>query len=134
MMKEAQPRWAAIFRQANIADMIILTPFAIPVVADYYLALWRIFSEAIAPARPLGTFAPNAMLFVNLTGAFAVLAVVLRIKFGSPQAAWMMGMFKLFATAIFAVALLRGASPIFAVPLFADVSMGILLVASLQKD
>ncbi|MFW2348975.1 hypothetical protein [Qipengyuania sp.] len=133
-MKGAPPRRAAIFRQANIADLIILTPFAIPVVSDYYLALWRILSEAIAPGRPLGTFAPDAMLFVNLTGAFAVLAVVLRIKLGSPQAAWMTVVFKLFATTIFAVALLRGASPVFAVPLVADLAVGILLVASSRKD
>lgn len=134
MKKAPPPRWAAIFRQANIADMIILAPFAIPVAADYYLVMWRIFSEMIASTRPLGTFSPDAMLFVNLTGSFAVLALLLRASMASAQAAWMTGVFKLCATAVFAAALLRGASPVFAVPLIADLVVGTLLVATSRRN
>lgn len=134
MMKEAPPRWAAIFMQANIADLIILAPFTVPFVADHYLGLWRMLSEAISPDRPLGAFGTDAMLFVNLAGAFAVLAVLLRKKLASAHAAWMTGMFKLCATAIFAVALLRGASPVFAVPLIADLVVGTLLVATSRRN
>ncbi len=129
-MKGAAPPWFVVFRQANIADLVILTPFAVPFVADHYIGLWRIISETIAPARPLGQLAPDAMLFVNLTGAFALLAVLLRMKRASAQTALMTGVFKLCASAIFATALLRGASPVFAVPLIADLVVGTVLVAT----
>lgn len=133
MMKEAPPRWAAVFRQANIADLIILAPFAVPLVADHYLVLWRMISEAISPERALGAFGTDATLFVNLAGAFAVLAVLLRMKLASAQAAFMTGIFKFCAAAIFSVALLRGASAVFAVPMIADLALAILLIGTSRK-
>lgn len=132
-MKAAQPGWQGVFKQANIADLLILGPFAIPLVADHYMGLWRMISEIIAPVRPLGSFSPDAMLFVNLAGAFAVLSVIFRMAQDSPRAALMTGAFKLCAAAIFAIALLRNGSFVFVVPLLADLVVGSLLIATSRK-
>lgn len=132
-MTEKAPPWAFFFKQANIADLVILTPFAIPILADQYLVLWRLISEIVSPDRPLGKIGPDATLFVNLAGAFAVLAVLLRMRLANVEAAQITGIFKLCAVTIFAVALLRGSSLVFAVPLIADLVMGSLLLVSSKK-
>lgn len=132
-MNGEKPRWHGIFRQANIADLIILMPFAIPVLSDHYLGLWRMISETVPADRPLGEFGPDAMLFVNLAGAFAVLAVLVRMKLGNVDAARMTGGFKLVAVVIFTIAIMRGASFVFVVPLLADLVIGGLLVTTNQK-
>lgn len=132
-MSTARPRWQGLFKQANIVDLVILTPFAIPFLSDYYVGLWRMISEAVSADRPLGEFGPDATLFVNLAGAFAVLAVLTRMKLASVEAARMTGVFKLAAAAIFAIALLRNASLVFAVPLIADLILGALLLVTSRK-
>ena len=132
-MSQTTPRWKGVFKQTNIADLVILTPFAIPFVADHYLSLWRLISETISADRPLGEFGPDAVLFVNLAGAFALLAVLVRMRLANAQAARMTGIFKLFAAAIFAIALMREASLVFAIPLIADLVLGALLLVTSRK-
>jgi hypothetical protein len=133
-MIEHRPAWQKVFSQANIADLVILTPFAVPFVADLYLGIWRHVSALLSPGRPLSGFTSDAMLFVNLAGAFAVCLICMRIKLGTQAAARMTGIFKLCAAGIFALALGRGASLIFAVPLLADAIIGVLLLVTTRRS
>lgn len=133
-MTQHRPTWQAVFNQANIADLVILTPFAVPFVADLYLGAWRYISELLAPDRPLTIFNSDAMLFVNLAGAFAICSVLMRMQHASQTAARFTGIFKLCAVAIFAIALNRGASLIFTVPLVADAIVGVLLVVTTRRE
>lgn len=126
-------KWQAVFRQANIADLIILAPFSVPIIAEHYVGLWRFLGDIIAPENSLQNFSNDALLFVNLAGAFAVFAVLLRMRLDDAKAARATGYFKLVASAIFAIAVWRGGSAVFVIPLVADLVIGSLLIITTRS-
>ena len=120
-----------LLKQANIADTVILLPFAVPLVAAHYIRFWAWLDEAFGGSG-LPDFEPDHLVFVNLAGAFAVLGVTFRAQSGTVEAARSVGLFKLVVTVIFAVALFTGAARIFAVPLLADLVTGVALLILAQ--
>lgn len=116
-----------LLRHANIADAILLAPFAVPMVSDFYLRLWSSLNEA-AGGQAFARFDPTHLVFVNLVGLFALFGVFLRVRWQSTPLAFSVGVLKLAASAIFAFALVNGGARVFAVPLVVDLIMGALLI------
>lgn len=126
-MSAPRAPFARILTQANIADAAILAPFAIPFVAQYYLRFWD-WVNAMLGGAPFSEFGPTQLIFVNLAGAFAVLAVIMRSRLPGARTARTVGLFKLIVAAIFAVAIAGGAARVFAIPMIADLIIGTLLL------
>ncbi|MCF4167295.1 hypothetical protein L2U69_16725 [Zavarzinia compransoris] len=109
-----------VLRQVAMADLVILAPFAVPFLAERYLALWfwlngRIGHDAVVP--DLGA---TGWLLVNLMGFFAVWAAVLRLRARGAVAVRLTLAAKAVAVVLIAIGLVRGAAPILAVALVAD--------------
>lgn len=126
-MTSGKPAFAKVLKQANIADAVILAPFALPFLAQHYLRFWD-WANAMLGGTPFGAFGPTQLVFVNLAGAFAVLSVLLRSRHTGVRTARTVGLFKLTVAAIFALAIAGGAARIFAVPMIADLIVGALLL------
>lgn len=125
-MSGARPLSSRLLVQANLADGIILLPFAIPFVAQYYLQAWIWLNVALG-GSPFPDFTSTHLVFVNLAGAFAVLTVVFRARKDTAQTARTVGIFKLLVAVIFGLAVAGGAARIFVIPMLADLIVGSLL-------
>jgi hypothetical protein len=68
------------------------------------------------------------------SGAFAVFGVLIRMRDMSAQTALWTGIFKLSAAAIFAIALMRGAAGVFAIPCLTYLAMGTALTVSASRS
>lgn len=128
-MSTDHPLAIKLLKQANIADGLILAPFAIPFVAGFYLNFWGVLNGLIGGSS-FPAFDATQVIFVNLAGAFALLAVLIRAQHPSTETAFAVGVFKLAAAAIFAIGLASEAALVFAIPLIADLLMGSALVIS----
>jgi len=121
-----------LLRQANIADGLILAPFAVPFVAGHYLNFWS-WLDIVIGGSGLAEFASDQLVFVNLAGAFALFGIVLRHRHPDIATARAVGVFKLCAVAIFGSALAMGAARVFAIPMAADLIVGLLLCLTNQS-
>ncbi|MEO0412857.1 MAG: hypothetical protein AAF221_13575 [Pseudomonadota bacterium] len=127
------PSPGALLKQANIADTVILAPFAIPGLSELYVSLWAWLDKALFGGNSLTSLNPTAFVFVYLSGAFALLAVYVRSRHSDTRTARMVGLFKVIVAGIFAFAVVYGAAKIFLIPMAADLLVGSLLLVSAHR-
>ena len=132
-MSGVRPLSSRLLVQANLADGIILLPFAVPFMAQYYLRLWSWLNLSLGGAS-FPDFTSTHLVFVNLVGAFAVLAVVFRARQDTIQTAQTVGIFKLLVATIFGLAVAGGAARVFVIPMLADLIVGSLLCFSARSE
>lgn len=127
-----RPGFPGVLRHAALGDLVILAPFALPVVAEHYLRLWFLVNGWLGGAALPPALDPTTLLFINLFGLFAVIFSVLRLRLPSVVMARMAGVTKLLAVALIGFGLITGAAPVFAIALVADLVLGLLLVMAID--